>query len=625
MSRFLASIAATTVLAASGVAQCADVSAPGAFLGTGDDFLSGHIPLGFTFTMNGQYGALAPYTHFRACTNGWVALTNGVVNSGLPLATDYGGIANITSIAGGAPRVMPFFGDEECDATGGVYFKTVPGVSCTISWVQMHEWEAVVGSFPDKNMTCTLFATGVIKFAYSTGFNLDDAPGHSPVKYVAVSPGNGIGVPAQSDFAVNGASASNIVYEAFNTEGGFDIGSKEITFTPNGGGGWTWATTCEGAHHTTYNKGCYNQRQTFYETFGDAGAASLGLPGNVIMLTNTGTGYLATWLPGSAGALYVPPSGSATSLTPNDDGNDTITPSVALTVPGGSEPSLTISHNGIITCGGVSNNAGDYSPTGAELSSALSRAFYAWHDFNDQDTGSGVIKYEEATIGPAQVLYITWDDVDMWPNGISHSNTLQFQINLTSGDVAILWTVVDPDSSSIYGSSHVVGYTGPLALSDPGSQTLSVALPQIVYDIEVVPLTLSATPAPTFTLGGSSVPISWTTDNLVDLSPVLPGVYLAALAFSINVPPPGPGFDLTFIGLDAPGCDLNISTIDVYLPINPVSASHSQVIAVPQPLGVGDTFYCQSVNFFIPNSLPNGMNGVGVITSNGVKSYFQTF
>ena len=43
----------------------------------------------------------------------------------------------------------------------------------------------------------------------------------------------------------------------------------------------------------------------------------------------------------------------------------------------------------------------------------------------------------------------------------------------------------------------------------------------------------------------------------------------------------------------------------------------------PQPLNPGDTFYCQALNFILPNSLPNGQNNFGLITSNGLKSRFD--
>jgi hypothetical protein len=121
------------------------------------------------------------------------------------------------------------------------------------------------------------------------------------------------------------------------------------------------------------------------------------------------------------------------------------------------------------------------------------------------------------------------------------------------------------------------------------------------------------------------VPITWTTSNLRDLSPVVPGVYIASIFFSVSPPLFGTGVDLTFLGVDAPGCNFLLGSIGVIWNINPTGSSHDEVIAFPQPLSPGDTFYSQAVNFIIPNSLPTGQNNFGVLTSNAVKSYFETF
>jgi hypothetical protein len=124
-------------------------------------------------------------------------------------------------------------------------------------------------------------------------------------------------------------------------------------------------------------------------------------------------------------------------------------------------------------------------------------------------------------------------------------------------------------------------------------------------------------------LAGSSVPITWTTSNLRDLSPAAPGVYLASIFFSVNPPLFGTGVDLTFLGIDAPGCNFLLGSAEVIWNINPSGPTHDEVISFPQPLAPGDTFYSQTVNFILPNSLPTGQNNFGVLTSNGVKSRFD--
>jgi hypothetical protein len=135
---------------------------------------------------------------------------------------------------------------------------------------------------------------------------------------------------------------------------------------------------------------------------------------------------------------------------------------------------------------------------------------------------------------------------------------------------------------------------------------------------------LSAAPAPTFTLGGSSVPMTWQVDNLRDASPSAPGVYLGLLIFSATGPIGGTGIDLTLLGLDAPGCTLYVGSIDVTFSLAGFSPSIGQPILFPQPLNPGETFYSQVANFIVPNSLPSGLNNFGVLMTNGLKSVFQT-
>jgi hypothetical protein len=609
-------ILAGILMAAAAVAQC--VGGQGVSIGTGDDTtFTPHYPLGFSMPMAGS--ALGTYTHFRLSCNGWLILTDGVTTpAGIP--SGYGSSTILAGLtAGYSPRIAPFWRDVTVNSTvegSNVNYDvtTNPGVSCRIQWFRAADFGT---GGPFRTFEAELYATGDVTFRYENMNVVGTAPA-----YVGLSRGNAQTTVAASDLSAGGASAGvGMVWESFAT-GTFDLGAKSMTFTPDGLGGWNWSLV-DCASHTAYNKGCYSVPNSVYQLFPDAAVASAALTGNAVTFLNTGTGYVATWIPGGA-AGYVAPGGGATSLPLSDDGTTTIVPSVPLTVPGGSAPSLTIEHNGNIIAG-TANHSGDWTPDGGQMTAALNRGFYSWHDFNNAETGSGPIQWEEVTVGFDQVLYVTWNGVENYPGAPTvNPSTMQFQVNLTTGTVTVLWVAVDTDITPGTGTSYLVGYTAAGAGSNPGSTNLSLGAVS-VPETEQLPLTLAASPAPTFTLGGSSVPITYTTSNLQDLSPAFPGVYLAAMAFSINTLPPGPGFDLTFIGLDAPGCDLNVATIDVYYPISPTAATHNEVIVVPQPLSPGDTFYVQSVCFFIPNQLPNGQNNVGIITSNGIRSYFQTF
>ena len=645
MNRILALSSTGLLLAASAVAQC--LPAP-----TGTSVTPQLLGWSGTFTTTwapNDEGLTSPPITFTAFPNFPMAGATGnldqmwvnsngdlyFTDSTLALANVVGGASiGISSllelrgnVANGSARIAVLGDDQQGSiAVGAVWDikvdQTVPG-EVRICWTDMRRFANATDRY---SFSCTLFSSGAVRMDYGTIPALTDA------RIVGISRGNLVGLsttPAQDLSAGVDSGTLGLIFQTFSSTVPFDLGNKTVMFVPNGIGGYTTSVICDipPAAHSSYNKGCYSVANSVYEFFADAAAASPALTGNAVTFLNTGSGYIATWIPGGA-AGYVVPGGGATNLPLSDDSTTAITPSVPLTVPGGTVPTLRIEHNGNIICSATANHSGDWTPTGAEMTgaaAALGRGFYSWHDYNNAEVGSGPIQWEQVTVGPDQVVYVTWNGVENYATPeVLNPSTIQYQINLTTGNVTLLWVAVDANITTANGTAHLVGYTAPGLGTNPGSTVLAAAATN-VNDVAQNPLTLSAAPAPTFTLGGSSVPITYTTSNLKDLAPAVPGVYLAAMAFSINVLPPGPGFDLTFIGLDAPGCDLNVATIDVYYPINPVANTHNEVIVVPQPLAPGDTFYVQSVNFFIPNQLPNGQNNAGIITSNGIRSVFQTF
>ncbi|MBL8751465.1 MAG: hypothetical protein JNK78_20080, partial [Planctomycetes bacterium] len=267
------------------------------------------------------------------------------------------------------------------------------------------------------------------------------------------------------------------------------------------------------AHHSTYGTGCYAinaAKETFYEKYTNSALASARLQGNVLQLIPSPPGYFAFMVPGAAGTTYLPPSGGATLLNTSDDGADTITPSLPVPSPFGAATQVTISHNGIITLGASPNQPGDYQPAGADVAASTGTAFYSWHDFNDAESGSGRIKYEEV----AGVLYVTWDGVEGYQSG-TNPHTFQYQIDLASGVVTMVWQSVNV--VSLAGREWLTGYTDAGTSMDPGSIDLSTALPlQTGPDVTLQPLALSASPAPTYTIGNPSVPITYTASNMID-------------------------------------------------------------------------------------------------------------
>jgi hypothetical protein len=370
-------------------------------------------------------------------------------------------------------------------------------------------------------------------------------------------------------------------------------------------------------------------RPTLYEFFPDQPSARLALEGNRMRLLPTAGGYHASWIAGGA-AAWMAHSGAATQPAFFANGFHVFSPSTPVSTPFGPVPTLTISENGIVTCANTPNNGVDPTPSGSDIVGpfAPSLAFYSWRDFDLAEPGSGRIRYEEVTGGPETILLITWDGVEAAPATTANPSSWQLQIGMTTGTVDMLWSSWDSSNQT---TDVLVGLTLPGTTAtgadlDLGSTTLSTALPLTVRSFQSLsPLTLSASPAPSFSPGNPSVPITWTTENLQDLSPALPGAYLAGLLVSLNPPIGGTGVDLSALGVDAPGCSLLVGSIDFLITSTPVAATHNDVFSVPQPLSPGLVFYWQAVNFIVPNSLPNGLNNFGLLTSNGLASRFELF
>jgi hypothetical protein len=452
------------------------------------------------------------------------------------------------------------------------------------------------------------------------------APGTFPAfnfNCVGVSIGDDVGTGGEvsQDLSAGVDSGSlGLLFEEF-WSGAPDLEGRTLRFSPNGFGGFTTSLACSPAYHQTYGTGCYDftvATSSFYQWFTDAVSASAALTGNAMQLTPTANGYSAVWLPGGA-AAYVPPTFSATSLPTGNDGDETITPSTPFPLPGGSSADITISHNAIITAAPFGNNSFDFTPTGPELVNTSEFAFYSWSDFFDGNTTpvpSGVIKYEE--IGT--VLYITFENVDHWTSPQTTSpSTIQFQLDLASGVVTYVWVMVDTNTTSFDGDDHIIGYTDAGFSGDPGSIDLATALPiTTLPDVVVNSLALSASPPPVFTIGGPSVPITYTVNNVVDIVPPF-GIGISMLMFSV-APFPG-GLDMGYLGM--PGCNLNIASLDVLIPFPGLAPTDSMVLTIPQPLVPGMSFFSQAVSLFAPNSLPNGQNPFGGVLSNGVQSYFN--
>ncbi|HEX5054691.1 MAG TPA: hypothetical protein VFZ65_23145 [Planctomycetota bacterium] len=358
------------------------------------------------------------------------------------------------------------------------------------------------------------------------------------------------------------------------------------------------------AAHIAYGAGCYAVTDSFYSYFADAGAAATALTGQSMTLIPVGSQYFVSW----GGGSFVAPSGGAVGITgfaPNgDDGVAT------YTIASGALSGLTlfVHSNGNIWFG--DNRAAllpnDYTPRASGMLAAPHTGFWSWHDYNLDEPGSGQVFVEES----GNVLYVTWLNVESYPLGVANPSTFQFQVDLGSGSVTCVWQHIDGDSTSSFGSSHLVGYSPGGASVDGGSLALSTALP-LLTTVGMQPLTLTASPAP---VAGTTV--NYTIAHMPEASPGS-GVYVGVLILSLGS---SPGIDLGFLG--APGCLLHVASLDLML--STVGFSPIQTVSFPLPAVIpsGVSLFAQAAALVVPGSLPNGQNAFGLVTSNGLLSRF---
>jgi hypothetical protein len=363
------------------------------------------------------------------------------------------------------------------------------------------------------------------------------------------------------------------------------------------------------ATNTTYGTGCYTRaRASFYELHTDAALASAALTGQSMTVLPAGSEYLATW----GGGAYVAPSGTAATLAVSDDSEVSQPLSTGFPTPAGTVTNIMVHGNGLITMGATAQTftgGNSYTPNTAVFLGAGQTAFWSWHDYNASEAGSGSVKFEEALDANNDLIaYITWDGVENYSTPTAaNPSTMQFQLTLTganAGRVTYVWQSIDNNTTSTFGSAHLVGYSPGGANLDPGSVVLATALP-IITGPDVAALALSA--SNTAVLGTS---VTYTTTNI----PATAMISADIISFGqIN-----PGIDLGFMG--APGClqlvDLTVSSTTLLIG----GPTATLVFPIPNDPGLaGLPLNLQSA------SLDPTANALGVLTSNGVRSIVGNF
>jgi hypothetical protein len=363
---------------------------------------------------------------------------------------------------------------------------------------------------------------------------------------------------------------------------------------------YTWSPSANVvASNTSLGAGCgATGFNSFYQTFADATSAAPALTGNVLALTPTATGYVGTWLPNTATTIFQQPTAAAVPLATNDDDVVAVTPSTPLPTPYGSFATLQVSGNGIIGFGaGTMDYPGTFSfePTPQGFLDSALGGFYSWHDFNASEIGSGPVLREEA----AGRLNITYSGVENYPDTVANPSTLQFQLDLATGTVLIVWLSIDSNATSPFGSAHLVGVSAPGVSRNPGAANLATAALLTTPEFSALALTAGNRPVQQ---------ASASTWNLL-LSNIAPTAAVGVDVFGLadpNLP------DLSLFGLGQAGCQLRAS-LDVVNAWVASGSTHTYGLTIP-PSPVLNNFvvFTQSAVLGVGSAMDNA-------TSNGIR------
>ena len=291
------------------------------------------------------------------------------------------------------------------------------------------------------------------------------------------------------------------------------------------------------------------------------------------------------------------PSATATNLNIGDDAEVAVALSASMPYPGGLATSLYVCSNGYVSA--ETGNGTGYTPAGAAFCGMTQAVWGCWHDWNPTETGSGPVLFEEV----GGIAYVTWDNVESYPSTSPNPGTMQLQFEIATGNVNVVFGLLDAVGGSTFGDNYLVGYSPVGANVDSGSLDFATALPIVTAPVDVLPLALSASGAPVL---GTTV--TYTTDNIPA------GASISAELISLGQVNPG----LSVPG--APGClqlvDLSLAATTILFGTPTVTTS----IAIPTaPAFVGLPLYVQSA------SLVPGINPLNLITSNAIGSTVGNF
>lgn len=359
------------------------------------------------------------------------------------------------------------------------------------------------------------------------------------------------------------------------------------------------------AAHSSYGSGCYETSNSLYAHFATPSQANTVLGGLMLVLTPQGDGYLAT----STLANFVPPSGNATTLALANDGQVAMPLLGSFVFPGGSTTELHVHENGIVALAPL-QLAQPGQPSTAAMLDANAPAFWSWRDFDSAEAGSGPITFEQV----GNVVLVTYDDVESIPAPITNRSTVQFQFDLASGEVRIVWVALGNGFGDV-----VCGWSPAGKSIDLGPTDFAVGLPRFVPATNRSAMRLSASPAPIST-PTTGTPITWSLDDIPETAPGS-GVTNGAVVFSLTANPSGAVIDPIVL----PGCGTWVGSLDLVLLFAGSTNTETLTLDLPAGLPHGTLLYSTAAALVQAGSLPGVPNPDGAVTSNGVRSFFAPF
>lgn len=487
---------------------------------------------------------------------------------------------------GNGPCISCFWADANMGTVAGNLTIESSPTSCVITWSNLTTFFAVP---PEFSFQMTLLPSGEVMMNY--GPNVDNyGSSYTLNALVGITPGAPAALPAMSDLSSGPVTSDPTVFEDFQTPLSFDLENNGLHFIPTSPG---WVVLPLGppagcADINSYGEGCTSAESMFYEAMPAAGFNLAA--GTTITMLRQPDGYLSiNSIPGT----FVPPTATAYNIAAGQlDGEETVALSSPMPIAnGGTTSALTITTKAMIALSATGNGI-DWTPSGAEFAAYVEPTIAAmWHDFDQTAAGSGLILFEE--IGG--IAYVTWDGVASY-FGTGLLDTFQIQLNLTTGDITIVYVTIAND-----GNDYLVGFRGPGVLIDNGPISLNTELTAglLIEDNQIVPLKLSGN-APV--LG-----TNWnlTTDNIDPLSPV-------SITFFGNAAV-NPGLPMSAIGFNAPGCSIYINTILGDLTAANAGGTSTGSVPIPNNAALtGAILTAQSICLTLQNP-------ANLLTSNGLE------